>query len=393
MRHPNAWPLLLVTLAGLVDAAPRREPVVAAKPEDPCLDPGCKKHALDGFRAALAKQKAGKLDRPLRISYFGDSLIASDQIVNGLRERFGAILGKGGPGFVFAASPHPFNQHAAVQRFVAGTWQIHGTSSMVPPDHLLGLGGSVEGTGSIRFTPTTPITSIDIHYLEQPRGGELEVLADGKSITSFSTLGEAKHAAFKKITVESSKRLELRSKGRVRLFGASLEAATGVVVDNLGIVNATAKGMVRYNLADHLKGQLAHRASDLVIVMFGTNEAEWLAPRGQGMAEHEQVFKDLLSSVRAANPDGACLVVSPLDQLDWRKENAPPRESIPAMVEAQHRAAQAAGCAFWDVYAWMGGKGASAQWFRRGLVVKDFQHPTSEGAGRIAEALFAGLSR
>ena len=37
------------------------------------------------------------------------------------------------------------------------------------------------------------------------------------------------------------------------------------------------------------------------------------------------------------------------------------------------------------------GKGSSLLWYRRGLVVKDFQHPTSEGAARIAEALYAGL--
>ena len=30
-------------------------------------------------------------------------------------------------------------------------------------------------------------------------------------------------------------------------------------------------------------------------------------------------------------------------------------------------------------------------WFARGLVAKDFQHPTSEGAQRIADALYAGL--
>ena len=384
---------VLVVLVGLADAAPKRgEPAPPAKLDDPCVDAACKKKALDGFRAALAKEKSGKLDRPLRISYFGDSLIATDHIANGLRERFSALIGKGGPGFVFAASPHPFNQHQVMQRFVSGSWQIHGTSSAVPPDHLLGLGGSTEGSGSIRFVPASPVTSVDVHYLEQPRGGDVEVLADGKVIDTFSTTGEAKHAAFKRVPIEASRKIELRvAKGHARLFGASLEAAKGVVVDNLGIVNATAKGMARYNLADHLKGQLAHRSADLVIVMFGTNEAEWLAPKGQGMAEHEQVFRDLLSSVRAANPDGSCLVVSPLDQLDWRKENAPPRESIPAMVEAQHRAATAAGCAFWDAYQWMGGKGASATWFRRGLIIKDFQHPTSEGAARIAEALFAGL--
>lgn len=385
-------PLLLLALLGVANAAPKREPVPAAKLDDPCADASCKKRALDGFRAAVAKEKSGKLDRALRISYFGDSLIASDQIVNGLRERFGTVLGKGGPGFVFAASPHPFNQHSVVQRFVSGDWRIHGASSAVPADKLLGLGGSAEGNGSIRFVAASPITSVDIHYLAQPRGGEIEVVADGKLVETVATVGAAKQAAFARVVVAASKKVELRvPKGHVRLFGASLETARGVVVDNLGIVNATAKGMARYNLADHLKGQLAHRSSDLVIVMFGTNEAEWLLPKGQGMAEHEQVFKDLLASVRAANPDGSCLVVSPLDQLDWRKDGAPPRESIPAMVEAQHRAAAASGCAFWDTFEWMGGKGASAQWFRRGLVIKDFQHPTSEGAARIAEALFAGL--
>ncbi len=158
--------LLLLVLAGVADAAPKREPVAAAKLDDPCTDASCKKKALDGFRAAVAKEKAGTLDRALRISYFGDSLIASDQISNGLRERFGALLGKAGPGFVFAASPHPFNQHAAVQRYISGDWRIHGASSAVPADHLLGLGGSAEGNGSIRFVPASAVTSIDIHYLE-----------------------------------------------------------------------------------------------------------------------------------------------------------------------------------------------------------------------------------
>jgi hypothetical protein len=109
------------------------------------------------------------------------------------------------------------------------------------------------------------------------------------------------------------------------------------------------------------------------------------------MAEHEKLFGELLATVRAALPDASCLVVSPLDQLDYNAENLPPRASIPAMVAAQRRAALSHGCAFWDTYAWMGGKGASRSWFKRGLIVKDYQHPTSEGAELIAKALFAGL--
>ena len=382
-------------LATAANAAPKRpEPPPAAALDDTCTDAGCKVHALDHFTAALASQRAGKVDHPLRVSFVGDSLTASDSISQVLRDKLGALLGAGGPGFVWAAAPHPFCQHHAVTRFVGGSWQIHGISTSLAADHLLGLGGSAEGSGTIRFVPVTPIASVDVHYLEQPNGGSFAIVADGAVVEEVATVGAAKHANFSRVSVPvNTKKIELRARGRVRLFGASLEAAKGVVVDNLGIVNATAKAMSKYNLPDHLRGQLAHRGSDLVIVMLGTNEAEWLAPQGFGIEEHEQVFGELLASVRAANTESSCLVISPLDQIDWRLPNAPPRTSVPAMVAAQHRAATAHGCAFWNIYEWMGGKGSSMTWFKRGLVVKDFQHPTTQGATRIADALYSGLVR
>lgn len=385
------WLLLLA-----FSVATAGTPVQPAQLDNPCLDSACAHHALDHFAAALAAQRKGTAARALRISYFGDSLAGDDHIPNGLRERFGALLGPGGPGFVFAAPPHPFCEHRAVTRWLGGSWQIHGVSTTIPGDHLLGLGGSAEseGDGVIRLTPKSPVASIDVHYLEQPRGGELAVLADGTVLGTITTRGEAKRAEFAQLTVpDGAKKLELRATGRVRLFGATLEASKGVVVDNLGIVNATAKQFDHNVLPEHLKTELAHRASDLVIIMLGTNEAEWLTAKGAGMTEHEQVFGELLATIRAANPDSSCLVVSPLDQLDWRTEDMPPRASVPAMVAAQHRAATANGCAFWNVYEWMGGKGASRTWQQRGWLVRDYQHPTLQGGERLAEALYSALAK
>lgn len=368
-----------------------------AKPTDPIAPASFENpEALEPFLSALAAQRAKTATRPLRISYFGDSLTADDQITNALRAKLAAVLGEGGPGFAFAVEPHPYNQHRALSRWVTGAWRVNGISTQPAPDHLLGLGGSAEseGAGAIRFVPASAVSTIDVHYLAQPHGGTLAILADGKSIASLSTSAEKKKGEFLSAALpEGTKKIELRASGRVRLFGASLEAAKGAVVDNLGINSATAKQMSRYNLSDHLRNQLAHRAPDLVVVMLGTNEAEWLAPNGNGMAEHEKLFGELLASVRAANPSSSCLVVSPLDQTDWRAENMPPRASIPAMVDAQRRAAAANRCAFWDVYTWMGGKGSSKQWLRRGLLMKDFQHPTTPGARRIAAALYEGLMR
>ena len=384
----------LVVLAAVADAAPRLPAPAPAALDDACLDKACTKKALDGFRAALAAQRAGKAKRPLRVSYFGDSLTADDHITNALREKLGALVGRGGPGFVFAAPPHPFCQHRAVTRIVGGEWQIHGVSSSPPLDRLIGLGGSAEGSGTIRLASTAPVSRVDVHYLEQPRGGKLAVVADGSIVQELSTIGDKKKAAFARVDVpQTTKKIELRASGRVRLFGASLEAERGAVVDNLGVVNATAKALNKHNMPAHWKNQLAHRDSDLVIVMLGTNEASWLAAGGAGMAEHERVFGQLLASIRSGNPHGSCLVISPLDQMDFTGDKPQPRASIPAMVAAQHRAATANGCAFWDVYEWMGGKGASLVWKKHGLVIKDFQHPTSSGAARIAGALYSGLVR
>jgi lysophospholipase L1-like esterase len=392
----RSWLLIFVATTAL--AAPKRDTPAPARFDDPCIagtDGACTHHALDGFRAALAAQRAGKAEHPLRVSYFGDSLTADDHLTHALRQRLQALVGDGGPGFVFAAPPHPYCEQRAIARVVSDGWSVHGISTIVPPDHLLGLGGSAETDadgGTIRLAPLAAVRSLDIHYLAQPHGGKLDLAIDGKVVSSIATTSDHKQGAFARADVpDGAKRLELRARGRVRLFGATLEAKAGAVVDNLGVVNATAKAMRTNDLDDHLRNQLAHRAPDLVVVMYGTNEAEWLHAHTAGMDEHEKLFGELLATLRAAAPAASCLVVSPLDQLDWHDDKLPPRDSIPAMVAAQHRAATAHGCAFWSVYDWMGGKGSSAKWHLRGLLVKDFQHPTSEGAERIAEALYDGL--
>ena len=390
---------MIAVVATSAHAEPKRTtramPRGPAKLEEPCLDSAaCKQHALDAFRSALAAQRAAKADHPLRISYFGDSLTADDHITDALRGKLQALVGDGGAGFVFAAPPHPYCQHRAVTRVVGGSWDVRGISTTGAGDRLLGLGGSAETSegGTIKLVPKGKLASVDIHYLAQPQGGTLDVACDGKVTSSIATKGDHKRALFQSVAIpDGTKRIELRTRGRVRLFGAALEAKTGAVVDNLGVVNATVKGLRKHDLVDHWKNQLAHRAADLVVIMYGANEAEWLQPKGKSIAEHEKLFGELLASIRTANPNASCLVISPLDQLDWHTEKLPPRPSIPAMVEAQRRAALAHGCGFWDAYAWMGGAGSSGDWFKHGLVVKDYQHPTSEGAARIADALYQAL--
>jgi lysophospholipase L1-like esterase len=365
--------------------------------EDPCVqgtEARCRQRALDPLYAAFAAAEARTLAGPVKLAHLGDSVTADDLITHALRTALAAELGDGGPGFLYAAAPHEFCRHRAAKRVLGGDWTVRNVAATPPRDRLMGLGGSSAETlgGRVKLTAlSADVATADVYYLAQPRGGTLEVVAGGATLATITTAADTKQARFELVTLPAGTRdVSLRATGKVRVFGAALDAAAGVTVDNLGVVNGTAKQFAA-NRTEHWAAQLAHRAPDLVILMLGGNEATWLPAKGAALDEHERNVTKLAGVVHASNPDRACLVVSPFDQLAWETAGTPPRPSIAPMVAAQRRAALAAGCAFWDAYQWMGGKGSARQWRRRKLLTNDFVHPTPAGSRRIGEALAAGL--
>jgi lysophospholipase L1-like esterase len=176
----------------------------------------------------------------------------------------------------------------------------------------------------------------------------------------------------------------------VRLFGIDLENTTGAVVDNLGIVSVNVKSFAAGDAA-HWSTELAHRSADLVMIMIGANEAQWLGPGDKDTKEYQSHYDKILAPIRKARPDAACLVVSPTDQAEAKDGEYPSRPVMPVLVEAQRKAALAAGCGFYSTYDWMGGKGSAAKWYRNGLVGSDFQHLSRKGANKMADAVYDAL--
>jgi lysophospholipase L1-like esterase len=137
--------------------------------------------------------------------------------------------------------------------------------------------------------------------------------------------------------------------------------------------------------------QLAHRNADLVMVMIGANEAQWLHPGDPDTRDYAAHYEKILAPIRKGRPDGACLVVSPTDGAEEHDGSYSSRPVMPVLVEAQRKAARAQGCAFFSTFDWMGGKGASLKWFRQGLIEGDFQHLTQKGANKMADAVYDAL--
>ena len=379
---------------GMIVAAERSKILTL---EDRCLDGTanqCKRWAMDAFYRAIDESKRGTLGRALRVSWYGDSVIATDAVPARFRSRLQGELGDGGPGFVFIVPPHRFCGHEAITRTSGGSWNAHAISTSQIADGLYGVGGSTaetaDGRASIKLVAGTA-SQVELYYLAQPRGGSATITADGKQVAKADTRAQAKAPGFAAATIDGgAAKFDITTSGKVRLFGIDLENPRGAVVDNFGVVSVNVKSFDA-NKPEHFQAELAHRAADLIMIMIGANEAEWLGPSDRDTKDYGEHYGKLLAEIRSARPEASCLVVSPTDQAETKDGKYVSRPVMPKLILAQRQAAVDAGCAFYSTYEWMGGQGSAAKWFRKGLVGTDFQHLSRKGAERLSDGLFGTL--
>jgi lysophospholipase L1-like esterase len=177
------------------------------------------------------------------------------------------------------------------------------------------------------------------------------------------------------------------------MFGAVLENdGPGVVYDSLGVNGAYAGLLARVMNPQHWAEQLQHRNPNLVILNYGTNESEYASD--DQLARYEKELREVVARVRASLPGVSILLVSPMD----RGKHAPggrviTLESIPKIVEMQHRVARDTNCGFLNMLAAMGGEGTMARWHtgKNHLVGGDLTHPTADGAQAVGVILYGAL--
>jgi lysophospholipase L1-like esterase len=122
-----------------------------------------------------------------------------------------------------------------------------------------------------------------------------------------------------------------------------------------------------------------------VVLAYGTNEArskEWTYDSYRAM------FAELLKRVRLAVPAASILVIGPPDHQIRQRGKWTPQPGIDRITAAQRDAALAAGAAFWNLRAGMGGRGSMNTWVRAGLAQGDFTHFTAAGYRLLGEALY-----
>lgn len=358
--------------------------------------------ALDPFYEALARVEAGVQGSRARVLYYGDSIVAADWVTSTLRRKLQHRFGDAGHGFVLLANAWAGYSHRHVDRFASEGWRVSRLVGPFAEDGFYGLGGVsfvADGPGVLAQVGTADTGEIGrsvsrfvVSYVEQPGGGDIALRVDRGEPQIVSTRGP--EPAAKAIAIEApdgAHRLEVRSagRGRVRVFGVDLERdAPGVVVDALGIVGCRLRLLDKSDDA-HWAGEIARRSPSLVAFAYGANESEdgYAYP----MEDYERTARAVYAQARAAVPGAACLIVGPLDRADKEGERYVTRKVIISMNDIQRRLAAGLGCAFFDTFRQMGGKGSMGRWIQRGLGSPDFVHPTDPGAQIIGTWLYDAL--
>jgi lysophospholipase L1-like esterase len=348
--------------ASVLDAPTHSDPI--GKLENP--------HTLHHLFETLALLEDGHAHEDVRVIQFGDSHTAADLETGAMRRLLQTRFGDGGRGFVALGKPWPKYPYVQDAIRVGATPEFHPEKGKRAHGRfegdgcygLLGLAVQSDGDAVGRaWTETTAHASrVEIDYFEQPNGGSFDVFIDHSKVTRLTTGAPAAQSAWRAFDVaDAPHEIEVRSvgDGTVRLFGVALDRATaGITVDALGVNGVTIEAPLSWNEA-HFAEQIKHRAPDLIVLAYGTNESFSDMPQ----ATYERKLVDLLGRMARAMPSASCLLLGPPDRAEKQRDGSwETTPKVGAIIETQKRVAEAAGCAFYDQAAAMGGDGSIARW-------------------------------
>ncbi len=376
--------------------------VVDTQSDDPSPVAIAHPEVLKPFFEALGRVRRKEPGAQVRIAHYGDSLVTSDYVSGTVRRGLQARYGDAGHGFLLIANPWSWYFHNDVRHSAGDGWRASRVVGPFAPDHRYGYGavsfvGTEGASASFATTDKGPIghavSRFVIHYAATPKGGDVQLKVDGRSVPGFNTRGADGTPRTHVVEVEDgAHELDLRVArgGQPRLFGVSLErTANGVIYDALGINGARAKLLAKID-DEHWKQVFALQKPNLIILQYGTNESDdRLSEENYG-----NQIRALVKKVKEAAPGVPVLVVAPLDRADASGGKAPKSHpNIPRIVGVQERVAAEEGVAFWNTFQAMGGEGSFARWQRQkpSLGSSDRVHPTPAGAEKIGRWLTAAL--
>lgn len=370
-------------------------PELAGAPEDPPVPPIVDAERLAPFFERTALLFRGLASDHVRIAVYGDSNLTMDYQTGQMRRSLARGYGDAGHGFVALGRPWSHYQHMDVRHGVGG-FVSYAASTDPAWDQVYGLSGiSAESSygGARAWVATADESSpigrtasrLAVYYAKGPRWGRFVVRVDGARVAAVDSHAPSLSLGVERIEVADAPHelacIASDPQRPVRLLGATLERSSpGFVIDSFGVgaLNSRAHAAEEPSIN---QAMLRERRYDLVIFATGANDVFTLD-------EAPSHMRKLVALHRAALPDTPILLLTPADR-GLRDTFGPTLRAVEQRVAIAHDN----GCALWDQFAAMGGRGSMKRLAERGLVRDDYVHFTQAGGAFMGDRwLFALLT-
>ena len=338
------------------------------------------------FYRALTALKSGTRKKHVRVLWLGDSHAQADFWTDHIRAGLQQQYGHGGPGFIRIG--YRAYRHAGVAVKVDGSWRMRPKRpSTITPwgDGAFGLGGILHAgyagyrRARLRLTDETLANRkvhVELCYKFGLNNDRFEFAVSGRPAMLLKADGpdDVGHIRYASVDAKGLVTMQVVVKaGRPDFCGVTVETdpseGAGVVLDNIGINGARYATFLAWDEQAWAEAVKHRPPPELFVFEFGGNEA---SDRVIEPARYERNARALIERARRIREDASCLVVGPSDRSDAEQK-------IPPIVAAVKAAAAAEGCAFWDTYDKMGGRGSLSRWQLDGRAAKDGVHLKPKG--------------
>lgn len=358
--------------------------------------------AMAHFHGQLEAVARGKPGARARVAVYSDSINGGDRVTSSLRKQLQDEFGDAGKGWVPISPGWRYHRHQDVEWSQDRRWRTYVVNRGNGPLDRYGLGGvlavNVTPGASATFATADPdevagfsVSRYRLFYQAWPEGGDVLLSVDGEEPSRLSTRSDEVEDRTHTIDVldgEHSLELKVPDRSSFRGYGMVMERdRPGVVVDALQLIGAFTRVLKKFDV-DHWQDQIRERGTDLTVFWLGGNDTvSSTVPfiRERFIDDYTEVIR----RARGGRPEASCLVISVLDSADTVRGRVRTRSRVPKVVAAQEEAASKAGCAFFNGYEAIGGRGTMRRWYEASprLVTSDYRHLTEAGA-RVVGSLF-----
>ena len=367
-----------------------------------------------GNRIDYIKRLKNKLRQGVcQIVHYGDSQIEGDRITGYVRNRLQLAFNGGGPGFF--PIKVVYNQNS-IDITTSGNWVRYAffdrkQRRKVGHD-MYGLFATYSRfTNYAKDTTGLPVskatftikpsaksyarlqhyTKFGLHYGNAIGKVKIKVYENGNIIKTDSLISDGKYHNYKLNFATTPKELKIELEARVSpdFYGVTLDADTGVRMDNVSMRGEAGRIFTRMNYENY-RQMSVDRQPDLFIFQYGGNTIPYMKTEQQ-LREYVEGLIFNMKWVKRANPNAMFMLLGPGDMTTSRNGQRLTYPFLPKLNDLMKEECMKNDVAYFSMYEAMGGENSMISWVKQGMAASDYVHFSPKGTKLISEVFYQCL--